>query len=160
MKSTIIFLGLAVLNFTTGIAANELRTQDLIQQEVVMVSADSAQCTNLLMASGTEQFKSKWDTIGEDTTIFNPNSVIQSTYVKTVTDVINENKLVTESSNDLYQPVVLEMTLEDKIAENNQIIESVADANFYPLDYEKINRSDKITQVKNNCVAVPVEIKL
>ncbi|MEO5775513.1 MAG: hypothetical protein ABIQ27_01330 [Flavobacterium sp.] len=146
MKTTIIFLGLVALSFTTANAANEFKTQDFQQQENQLVSLN-------------QEFSNCEDT-ANDTAIFNPASVIKTTYVKTTEDVIAENKSITESQEEITQPLSLETTLEDRIAEDNQIIESAISNEFFPLDFEKINRKIQCVKVYNNDAAIMVDLKL
>lgn len=159
-KTSIIFLGLAVLSLTNGKAANELNTQDLVQQDLATISVANEQQQSQLTLVKNEISKITFENTGEEAAIFNPNSVIKSNYTKTVEEVINENKLVTETCNDVYQPISLEMSLEDRIAERNQVIESTIDNECYPLDFEKINRSLKNNKACNNNMAVTIDLKL
>lgn len=160
MKTTIIFLGLAVLSFTNGKAASELNTQDLVQQDLTTVSVDYAQLQSQLVLVNKEISKFTAVNAGEETVIFNPNTVIKSTYTKAFDQVIAEDKLVTEACEDIYQPISLEMSVEDRIAESNQVIESNLDNEVYPLDFEKINRLLKINKPSNNNMAVTQDLKL
>ena len=160
MKTTIIFLGLAVLNFTNGNAANELNAQDLVQQDLTTISVDNAQKQSQLTLVKNEISNFTIENTGEEVAIFNPATVIQSNYTKSIEEVIAENKLVTDTCTDTYQPISLEMSLEDRIAENNQIIESSSNDEYLPLDFEKINRSLKNNKVCNNNMAVTIDLKL
>jgi hypothetical protein len=123
MKSTIIFLGLVALSFTNANATTEFETQVLDQQE---------SATLILESSNKNEVSNEIDTA-----IFNPASVVETTYVKTIEDEINENKLITESQDQTVQYLSSETTLEDQISEDNQIIESTITNEFYPLDFEK-----------------------
>jgi hypothetical protein len=160
MKTTIIFLGLAVLSFTNSKAANELNTQDLVQQDLTTVSVDHAQQQSQLVLVNKEISKFTAANAGEETVIFNPNTVIKSNYTKAFDQVIAEDKLVTEACEDIYQPISLEMSVEDRIAESNQVIESILDNEVYPLDFEKINRLLEINKPSNNNMAVTQDLKL
>lgn len=160
MKTTIIFLGLAVLSFNNNIAANELNAQDLVQQDLTAISVESTQKQSQLALVKNEMSQFTVDNTGEEVAIFNPASVIQSNYTKSIEEVIAENILVTETCEEAYQPIVLEMSLEDKIAESNQIIESNVTTEYFPLDFEKINRSLKSNKTCNNNMAVTIDLKL
>lgn len=145
MKSTIIILGLAVLSLTTVNAANEFKSQDLDQQEFATVNVDTVQFSCATIENNTT-----------DTAFFNPSSVITTSYVKTVEEVIAENKLITESKEEVTQPLSIATTLEDRIAEDNQIIESDISKEVFPLDFNKINQR---ATVNNNAIMV-TELKL
>ncbi|MES2410536.1 MAG: hypothetical protein V4535_03740 [Bacteroidota bacterium] len=144
MKSSIIFLGLVALSFTNANATTKFETEVLDQQE---------SATLIFEASNNEVSI-------EDTAVFNPNSVIKTTYVKTIEDVIDENKLITESKEEIPQPLTLDTTLEDRINEDNQIIESTISKEFFPLDFEKINSKTQCNKVYNNNAAITVDLKL
>ena len=145
MKSSIIFLGLVTLIFTNANATTEFETQVLDQQE----------SATLIVKSLT-----KSEVSNETDTVFNPNSVITKTYVKTIEDMVAENKLITESQEETGQPLALQATIEDRIAEDNQIIESTIVKEFYLLDFEKINRKIQYVKAHNNNKSVTVDIKL
>ncbi len=160
MKTTIIFLGLVALSFTNSNAANELNAQDLVQQDLTTISVDNVQKQSQLILVKSETSKFSIETTGEEAAIFNPASVIKSTYNKTLEEVIAENKLVTDTCDDVYQPIALEMSPEDRIAERNQIVESNIDNEYYPLDFEKINRLLKNNKPANNNMAVTLDLRL
>ena len=146
MKNSIIILGLVVLSFTNANATTEFETQVLDQQE---------SATLILETSGNNEVSDE-----TDTTIFNPASVIETTYVKTIEDVIAENKLITESQDETVQHLSLETTIEDRISEDNQIIESTISNEFFPLDFEKINSKIQCVKVYNNNPTIIVDLKL
>ncbi len=146
MKTTIIFLGLVALSFTNANATTEFETQVLDQQE---------SATLILETSSNNEVSNE-----TDTAIFNPASVIETTYVKTIEDVIAENKLITESQDETVQHLSLETTIEDRIAEDNQIIESTISNEFFPLDFEKINSKIQCVKVYNNNPTITVDLKL
>jgi hypothetical protein len=160
MKSTIIFLGLVALTFTTNVnATNEFKIQDLNQQEITTFSVDIAQQQNQL-ACVTAEVNTSGENTSEDAVIFSPITVIKKTYTKTVEEVITENKLITETNEESIQPLTIATTVVDRIAEDNQIIESTISNEVYPLNFEKINRSVKSTKVSNNNLAITVDLKL
>ncbi|MCF6128042.1 hypothetical protein L1S35_00015 [Flavobacterium sp. AS60] len=146
MKTSIIFLGLVALSFTNANATTEFETQVLDQQE---------SATLILETSNNNEVSNE-----TDTTIFNPASVIETAYVKTIEDVIAENKLITESQDETVQYLSLETTIEDRIAEDNQIIESTISNDFFPLDFEKINSKIQCVKIYNNNPAITVDLKL
>ena len=150
MKSTIIFLGLVALTFTNAKAANEFKSQDLDQQELTTLNVENTQeFSNCIVENNTR-----------DTVIFNPTSVIKTIYVKTVEEIIAENKLISESQEETVQPLSLETTIEDKITEDNQIIESSILKEFLPLDFEKINSKIQCVKVYNNNNTITADLKL
>lgn len=156
MKSTIIFLGLVALTFTTTQAANVFKSQDLDQNEFTTLNVENTQQQSQLVFVIDEASKSISES---EAVIFNPNSVVKSTYVKTVEDVIAENKLITEAQEEVNYPLSIATTIEDRIAEDNQIIESNISNEVYPLDFNKINHAVKTVRVYNN-TAITVDLKL
>ena len=137
MKNSIIILGLVVLSFTNAKATNEFKSQDLDQEEFTTLNVENTQTVAINET---------------DATVFNPALVIKSTYVKTVEDVVAENKLITEAQEEIAQPLSIATTIEDKIAENNQIIESTVSNELFPLDFDKINHAVKCVDVNNNAI--------
>jgi len=160
MKTSIIFLGLVALTFTTNTkAATEFKSQDLNQQELTTISGEDNQQSQWVLVNQANADTATANN-ADDTVIFNPNSVVSTTYVKTIEDTIAENKLITESQDLINQPLSIEKTFQDYINEDNQIIESTVSTEVYPLDFEKINRTLKNNKVPNNTMAVTVDLKL
>lgn len=144
MKTSIIFLGLVALSFTNANAATEFDTQVLDQQEsatLILGTSDSNEVAN-----------------ETETTVFNPGSVIESN-VKSAEDIIAEDKLITQSQAEEFQPLSVDTTTGEKISEDNQIIENSVSDEVYPLNFEKINRAIKSVRVYNNA-AITVDLKL
>ncbi|WP_396195519.1 hypothetical protein [Flavobacterium sp.] len=158
MKSTIMFLGLALLTVSTT-KANELQAQEVMQQEVTTITVETKQQLNLNLSDIISFKISKADNTG-DTAIFNPETVFKTDYSKPMQEVINEDKLLTEAQEEVYQPLCLEMSVLDKIQEDNQIIESNISEEVFPLDFEKINRTAQCIKVNLNDTAIPVDVKL
>ena len=92
--------------------------------------------------------------------IFNPSSVIKTAHVKTIEDVIAENKLITESQEEAAQPLSLETAIEDRIVEDSQIIESTISNEFFPLNFDKINSKIQCVKVYDNNATITVDLKL
>ena len=161
MKTTIIYLGLVALGFTNTIAANESKEQDFDkQQEITTVVFENALQENSVVFGNQEFSKNSEESSTSDITIFDPNSVIKSSFKKTIEEIIVENKLVTETKDEDYQPISLERTLEESIAEYNQIIESNDSNEVYPLDFEKINCSVQCVKVSNKNATITIDLKL
>lgn len=159
MKSTIIFLGLALLTVTSA-KANQLLEQEVLQQDAVAVSSVSSQKADLIFNKVQSSKSAKIDNTG-DTAVFNPESVLKTASFKSVEETVKENKLITDADQEVYQPLCLEMSVQDKIQEDNQIIESTISEEVFPLDFEKINRTAQcIIKVDLNNKAIPVDIKL
>lgn len=158
MKSTIIFLGLALLTVTSA-KVNQLLEQEVLQQDAVAVSSVSSQKADLIFNNVQSSKSATIDNTG-DTAVFNPESVLKAAPFKPVEETVKENKLITDADQEVYQPLCLEMSVQDKIQEDNQIIESTISEEVFPLDFEKINRTAACIKVNLNNTAIPVDIKL
>ncbi|MGL2964719.1 hypothetical protein ACSVH2_12930 [Flavobacterium sp. RSB2_4_14] len=161
MKTTFIYLGLVALSFNQTIVANELKEQEFNQQKEFKTEVYE----NILLESkkdtSEQQILYNFDeSNSNESAIFDPNTVISSSYKIRVEDVIEENNLITEAKKEIFQPISLERTLEDDIYEYNQIIESNDTNEVYPLDFEKINRSIQCVKVSNNNATIIIDLKL
>jgi len=154
MKSSIIFLGLLALSFTSTNAANEFKSENLDQYEFATLKVENNQQESQMVFADTSSIK-----IESDTDIFNPSLVIKTVYAKTTEEIIAENKLITESTEAITQPFPIDFAFENRIAEDNQIIESTISNVAYPLDYDKINHNLKKFKVRHND-AITADIKL
>ena len=161
MKTTIIFLGLVALTLTNSKATNKLESQDLNLSELPTINIAKNQQESQLLFFGKNNSNTIVDNNTNETTIFDPSRVITSTYKKSIEDVIADDKLITESNEEVITPIYIETTTEDKIAEQNQIIESTIRNEVYPLDFEKINQTTNGSQINNNNNAIKTtDIKL
>jgi len=159
MKTTIIYLGIVAMTFITKSNAAEFKFQDLNEQEVTTINLENIQ-QDSAMVSVNELSKKSFDINTDDAAIFNPNSVLETNYSKSATEIIAENKLVIDNKEEEYKPLSIETRLEDKINEDNQIIESQISNEEYPLDFEKINRSIECVKVYNNNATITIDLKL
>lgn len=150
MKTSIIFLGLVALSFTNA-NATAFKSQDLDQQESATLTVENTQEQSQVVLVNQDSSNETASSESE-TAIFSPNSVMKST-VKTADEVIAENKLIIDSKEEVYQPISIGYTIEDRIAEDNQIIESTVSNEVLPLDFNKINRSLKPV-VTNSAIKV------
>lgn len=153
---TIIFLGLTALSLTT-VRANEFKSQDLDQTDFTTQYVANANQESQ-SAFGNQQFH--FENTGNDAAIFDPNTVVKAAYVKTIEEVIAEAKLITESKEEALQPLSIETTQEDRIAEANQIIESTVSTEAAPLDFEKINRAAKKGDAIKHSAVISADLKL
>ncbi|WP_295334542.1 hypothetical protein [Flavobacterium sp.] len=157
MKSTITFLGLALLT-VSSVKANELLVQQEMQQETATIVVTNQQSDST--GASTISLQTMEDANSGDSAFFNPESVLKVSYSKPIDQVVKEDMLVTEAQEEVYQPLCIEMSVQDKIQEDNQIIESNISEEVFPLDFEKINRKAAYIKVDLNNTAIPVDIKL
>jgi hypothetical protein len=159
MKTTIIFLGLAALSFTNTIVAKESKQQNFnLQQVTTSVIFQNSLQEGIVISSNEENLINNGVAVS-DIPFFDPCSVVKSSNLKTVEEIISENNLVIEATEEVYQPISLERIIEDSIAENNEIIESTISNEVYPLDFEKINQTTNGSQINNNAIKT-TDIKL
>lgn len=127
MRTTIIFLGVALLTITGSKAANGFENQVL--QGVVASNPN-------------------------DTVVLDGNPG------KTIEEIIAEDKLITEYQEESAESLSVNRTMEERIAEDNEIIESVISNERYPLDFVKINRLDDYPKCSNQNAKIPVMLKM
>lgn len=161
MKTTFIYLALVVLNFNQTGNAKNLVQQDVTKQKQEIASqlqdSSNASATTTADLQGLNSIKG---IIAIDTEIFNPNSVIKTTYEKRIEEVIAENNLITQANQEPYQPIVIERTQADDFYEYNQIIENNTSNEVYPLDFEKINSSIQCSKIAVKNETTITDLKL
>lgn len=80
-------------------------------------------------------------------------AIIASNYKKSIEEIIADDKKITESKEEVYQPLYYGRTVEEVIKQDNQIIESDLSNEFYPLDFDLINKilnEVKVKEFKND----------
>jgi hypothetical protein len=159
MKTSIIFLGLVALTLTTSNATNTCKSQDLNLQELSTITDTNNQQESQSVFLNKSYSHRIIEIDMSETVIFDPSTVVNTTYKKSIEDIIAENKLITESNEDIFTPLFIETSTEDKIEEQNQIIESTISNEVVPLDFEKINRTSNCSQINNNAIKTS-DIKL
>lgn len=152
MKTSIIFLGLVALTLSTSNATPTFKSQDLDQQEFTALNAENNQ-ENLLIFAKTSNSIRVIESNSNEAIIFDPSTVVNLDNGKTIDEVITENKLIIESNEETFSPLYIETTIEDRIAEQNQIIESTSTNEVYSLDFDIINKKQNDTP-DNNAVKV------
>ena len=141
MKTTFIYLGVVALSFNYTIEAKVLKGFESSSQVMQVFTTNEGIDTS-------------------DAEIFDPNSVIKTSFERSIEEIVAENILVTEFSKEIYQPIVLESTIEDVINENNMIIENESDNEVYSLNFEKIDTLMQTIKVENNKTPVSSDLKL
>ena len=71
--------------------------------------------------------------------------VISTHYTTSIEVIVEEDKKITENQAELNQPLLIAPTLENYIQLDNQIIESVPSNEVYPIDFDLINSSNKMS---------------
>ncbi|HLF52988.1 hypothetical protein [Flavobacterium sp.] len=172
MKNSIIYLGIALLSITNSITASNVH-QSFIKNDDSSFSTKqhSAEVVDskviVTEISNDNDSTIKVFSLVEDTSIFNPDTVVFNAFERTIEEVIAENNQIIENgiSNEIsflyieksteeiiaedneiiestisteVQPLQIEKTIEEIIIEDNKIIESTISNEFQPLDFEKI----------------------
>jgi hypothetical protein len=133
MKKSIIYLGIfAAMFVNTSFAKTVEIDQQNLETEVSR--------TDLNLSSENKLSKPLINIESEDKVIASIE-VISSHYKKPIEEIIEEDKKITESTEELYQPLYIAPTIEDYIRLDNQIIDSTIPNEVYPIDFELINQS-------------------
>ncbi len=149
MKSSIKILAIVTLGFVTVSKASV--------KEVFEPQLESEQ---LIAAVVTEKHFEDSLTLNVETFYFSPSNVL-SAYNSTIEEIVKENNEIIEAKKEEYQPLYLDRTILDIIAEDNQVIESTVSTASYPLDFEKINNNvNSFPQFQNKASLKTEEIKL
>jgi|GEM_PF-679497 len=184
MKTAITFLGIALLGIATANAATSVATTTNKTAKVAL-AIENEQGSALEANAIAEEGKGYVPV--EDQTILNPEMALNTSFQKTMEDVIvadnqiiesnvalaaypidaettiesiiQENNQIIESENaNEVHPLYLERTIEDVIAEDNAIIESTIALVAQPLDFDAINK--KSSMQKQNTIKLADRIQL
>lgn len=133
MKKSIIYLGIAVVAFTNVTSA--LSSQQSFNTEYLSLTqtVQSEQTTDATTTGNDSLEKKSGKECGGSSSI-NPETIVSTPYTKTMEEIIAENNQIIESeiSNDL-----LEKASEESIVEDNQIIDVTLGGEVGPLYSEK-----------------------
>jgi len=126
MKKSVIYLGIALLTFTNVITA--LAQQTFFEEETLVQTVTA----NKLLSSNTHNnglFEKRNENYNEKTTITNEETIVVPVYEKTMEEIIAENNQIIESSLSTAE------YLEETNAQDFPIIISAEES---PVDYEKV----------------------
>jgi hypothetical protein len=149
MNKSIIILGVLAVMFTNTSHANAVAKEQQ-GQEVEFAKAESNLEMNLVSLSESKTgVLSKPEVILESQSkIEEAVSVISTNYKKSLEEVIADDKKITESKEEVYQPLYYGRTVEEVIKQDNQIIESDLSDEYYPLDFDLINKISNEVKVQ------------
>jgi len=137
MKTSITYLGIVLTLFFNVVSAKGVALeQQIIENEVVKTELNS----NLDLISNSK-FEKPEVTIESEERIRESIASITSNYVKSIEEIIVENKKIIESPEEEYYPLNFGLSIEELIQLNNQIIENEINDEVYPLDFDLINHS-------------------
>jgi hypothetical protein len=146
MKSKIIYLGLASLGFSASLFASSISACKVHQ----VISFQSKEET--IQNKNEENCNINID-------IFNPSSIIIEKK-QTLEERIKEDQQITAYIESPAQYLSLEFTVEDKIEEYNQIIESTQSNEVLPLNYDIINQLSSDLKKANSNSLISSDLKL
>lgn len=135
--------------FTNTSHANVVAKEQQVQ-EVEFAKAESNLEMNLVSLSETKigVLNKPEVTLDSQSKIEEAVSVIASNYKKSIGEIIADDKRITESKEEVYQPLYYGRTVEEVIRQDNQIIESDLSDEFYPLDFDLINKVSNEVKVQ------------
>lgn len=141
MKKSIIYLGIfASICINTSYAKALELDQQSIGTEVSRTESNSD-----LTATSENNLSKPIVTIESERKVMESIEMISSHYKKTIEEIIEDDKKITESSEELYMPLFIEPTIEYYIRLDNQIIESTISNDIYPIEFDLINQSNKMS---------------
>ncbi len=149
MNKSIIILGVLAVMFTNTSHANAVAKVQQ-GQEVEFAKADSNLEMNLASSLETKTgvLNKPEVTLESQSKIEEAVSFIASNHKKSIEEVIADDKKITESKVEVYQPLYYGRTIEEVIRQDNQIIESDISDEFYPLDFDLINKISNEVKVQ------------
>ena len=135
MKSTIIYLGVFALTVFTNCNAESGVKKEIFnqnKQEITKLFLGNEQNESLVATIDDSKIKLLKDTnVAEEKVV---------TYTRTIEEVIAEDNLITESSEEEVQVTPFDESVLKVIAEDNKITESATSVEMIPLDFEFINQ--------------------
>lgn len=138
MKKSIIYLGILSTVLINTLSANGIAFEQQNTENDVMITTSKSSLTS---NSKIEKPEIKFES---ESKIKESIAVISSNYVKSIEEVIEENKKITEGTEEEYLPLNLGLSIEEIIYLDNQIIESTISNEVYPLDFEVINSKQAV----------------
>jgi len=141
MKNSIIYLGIFASMFVTTSFAKSI---EMDQQNLETEGTRTESKLDWKVTSENNLSKPKINLESEDK-VMASIAVISSHYKKSTEEIIEENKKIIDSQDEQYIPLSIEPTIEDYIRLDNQIIESTNTKEVYPIDFELINQSNKMS---------------
>ncbi len=133
MKSTIVYLGILATMFVNTTVANGIAKEDQNQNFDQVTTA-----SNLDAATTTFEITLKKPEVTSELEVSFTDLVTNPT--KSMDEIIEEDKKITEFQDEDYQPLVDDTAIEEVIKEDNQIIESTLSDEVFPLDFELIKK--------------------
>lgn len=144
MKKSIIYLGIVATMFMNASFASKIEVQ---QQNQLTDFVKVARTTEPSISAENGLTKPKIN-LESQSKIKESIAVISSNYKKTIKDVIQEDKKITESQEEIYQPLNLGFTIDEIIKFDNQVIDNTIPNEIYLLNFQMINSNSN--SIKTN----------
>jgi len=125
--------------FANATVANETAKEDQnqyfeqVSTETNFVLDSTSNNTDIVLKKPVVISESEFNFIESDSTLSNKN-------VKSIEEIIKEDKKITDYKDEFIYPLILDKTIEEVIIERNQIIESSLTNGVFALDFELIKK--------------------
>lgn len=163
MKTSIIYLGVAMMIVTSSIATNRnLKNVNSTRTENSIIELEQGDSFD----TKSELFEIKKFAPVEDQTILNPESILNVKFQKNIESVIIENNKIIENNLENESVFVVgEQSIEEVIFANNQIMEGGSTSEVHPLYLERtiedtITENNTIIENTFNTIAQPINFEL
>ncbi len=141
MKKSIVYLGILASMFVNSSFAKAVEfDQQIVETEVSRTDPK----TDFNLSVENNLSKPKVNLESEERLMVS-TEVISTHYKKSIEIIVEEDKKITENQAQLDQSFLIEPTIENYIQLNNQIIESIPSNEVYPIDFDLINQSNKMS---------------
>lgn len=141
MKSSIVYLGILATVFTSASYATANQQQQSVRLEL---TASQVQSTPVLNKPAIPAESVQ--------TIIQSVATMTTNIIKPVEQIIQENKLITDTPNEVYQPLTIDTSFDDRIQIDNQIIDNNQTDEVYPLNFDYYNQGQSLInslEIKN-----------
>ena len=133
MKSSIVYLGILATVFTSASYATANQQQQSVRLEL---TASQVQSTPVLSKPAIPAESVQ--------TIAQSVATMTTNIIKLVEQIIQENKLITDTPNEVYQPLTIDTSFDDRIQIDNQIIDNNQADEVYPLNINYYNQGQSL----------------
>ena len=136
MKSTALYLGIFATLLSTFTHANSVEREE--QKETNDITSIQVSVNPI---NKNSNLKKQIVQLEDEIKFMDSLAMNVSKNEQAIQYIIEENKKITESAEEIVQPLYINQTIEEVIKEDNQIIESNLADELFLLDFEVINKS-------------------
>ena len=145
MKTKIIYLGILTAMFINSSFAKTV-TKEQQNSDSNFIKEESVSGLNLVSDTTLKKPSMNFEL---STNEVKSITVLSSNYEKPINEIIEEDKKIIESPEEIYQPLYLDTTIQDIIKLNNEIIESPITNEVHPLDFNMVKKVSIPTKNEN-----------